>query len=100
MAALAGVLALVLNMMVLRSADDTVEVATAGADLTAGTVLRADQLRFSAVHVTPEVLAGLLTREGLEALDAGVLAAPTCRAAPLSAPPTCGPQPHRMGGGR
>lgn len=60
---LAAVLALVLNLVALRVAEQTVDVAAARGDLAAGTQLAAEDLRYTPVRVTSDVLAGLLTGE-------------------------------------
>ncbi len=72
----AGLLAVVANLAVLRSADDRISVVVAGADLESGAVLTAGDLSTVLVDVPDDVAAGLVPASEMEALVGSVVVRP------------------------
>ena len=69
----AGLLALVANLAVLRSADDRVGVVVAGTELGPGTVLTSADLATVLVDVPDDVMAGLVRGSELDELEGSVV---------------------------
>ncbi len=59
----AGLLAVLVNFLVLRSRDEVFLVAVAAGPIRAGTTVSADDLALTELQATPEVLAGLVSGE-------------------------------------